>query len=123
WLPQPAGWSAYAVDAQDGVAGSTLELYRAALRLRAELGLGGATLSEAGALAPSEAGAFADAGALAFVSSAPERADLLIVATVGGTPVVLPDGYDVVLASGQVTQHEGRTTIPGDTTVWARASV
>jgi alpha-glucosidase len=33
-LPIPADWAELSVEAQDGVPGSTLELYRAALRLR-----------------------------------------------------------------------------------------
>lgn len=37
WLPQPQWFSEYAVEAQDGVEGSTLELYRTALRLRRKL--------------------------------------------------------------------------------------
>ncbi|MGQ4399953.1 alpha-amylase family glycosyl hydrolase [Streptomyces hayashii] len=37
WLPQPPVFARYAVAAQDGVAGSTLELYRTALRLRRKL--------------------------------------------------------------------------------------
>lgn len=36
WLPQPPGWGELSVQAQTGVDGSTLELYRAALRLRRE---------------------------------------------------------------------------------------
>ncbi|MEE2568022.1 glycoside hydrolase family 13 protein [Pseudarthrobacter sp. J64] len=36
-LPQPEWFSKYAVEAQDGVEGSTLELYRAALKLRRRL--------------------------------------------------------------------------------------
>jgi alpha-glucosidase len=40
WLPQPAWFARHAVDIQRGLAGSTLELYRLALRLRRELGLG-----------------------------------------------------------------------------------
>ncbi|MGW0468179.1 glycoside hydrolase family 13 protein [Streptomyces sp. NPDC003027] len=36
WLPQPPEWAALSVAAQSGVPGSTLELYRAALRLRRE---------------------------------------------------------------------------------------
>ncbi|HEY1487344.1 MAG TPA: alpha-amylase family glycosyl hydrolase [Micromonosporaceae bacterium] len=36
WLPQPASWSALSVEAQSGRSGSTLELYRAALRIRRE---------------------------------------------------------------------------------------
>jgi alpha-glucosidase len=36
-LPQPDWFSKYAVEAQDGTEGSTLELYRTALKLRREL--------------------------------------------------------------------------------------
>jgi alpha-glucosidase len=36
-LPQPSWYSKFAVEVQDGVAGSTLELYRAALSLRKKL--------------------------------------------------------------------------------------
>jgi alpha-glucosidase len=37
WLPIPAGWAELSVQAQHGVPGSTLELYRQALRLRKEI--------------------------------------------------------------------------------------
>jgi alpha-glucosidase len=37
WLPQPAGFSRTAVSAQSGHDGSTLELYRDALRIRRQL--------------------------------------------------------------------------------------
>jgi alpha-glucosidase len=37
WLPMPAGFGGLSVSAEDGVEGSTLELYRRALRLRREL--------------------------------------------------------------------------------------
>jgi alpha-glucosidase len=41
WLPQPAGWADLSVEAEFGVDGSTLELYRTALRLRrAEASMG-----------------------------------------------------------------------------------
>ncbi len=40
WLPQPDSFRALAVDNQDGVPDSTLEFYRAALRLRRERRLG-----------------------------------------------------------------------------------
>jgi alpha-glucosidase len=36
WLPQPDWWGEYSVEAQDGVKGSTLELYREAIRTRDE---------------------------------------------------------------------------------------
>ncbi len=44
WLPQPAEYGALAVDQQEGVTGSTLDLYRTLLRLRREHRLGAATL-------------------------------------------------------------------------------
>jgi alpha-glucosidase len=34
WLPQPADWAGLSVDAERGSTGSTLELYREALRIR-----------------------------------------------------------------------------------------
>ena len=40
WLPQPDVYREYSRDQQDGIAGSTLELYKAALRIRRELKLG-----------------------------------------------------------------------------------
>ena len=40
WLPQPEIYREYSRDQQDGVAGSTLELYKSALRTRRELKLG-----------------------------------------------------------------------------------
>ncbi len=36
WLPQPPWWGEHSVEAQDGVEGSTLELYREAIRTRDE---------------------------------------------------------------------------------------
>ena len=49
WLPQPAEWAELARDEQAGVEGSTLELYKLALRLRRELGLASGTLEWLGA--------------------------------------------------------------------------
>jgi alpha-glucosidase len=40
WLPQPAVYREYARNRQEGLAGSTLELYKRALKLRREFGLG-----------------------------------------------------------------------------------
>ncbi|MGI5441771.1 alpha-amylase family glycosyl hydrolase [Streptomyces shenzhenensis] len=37
WLPVPPGWGRYAVEAQTDAAGSTLELFRTAVRVRREL--------------------------------------------------------------------------------------
>jgi alpha-glucosidase len=43
WLPQPEIYAKYARNLQEGVAGSTLETYKQALRTRKELGLGHGT--------------------------------------------------------------------------------
>ena len=45
WLPQPASYAALAVDRQDGVEGSTLELYRALLATRRARALGTGSLT------------------------------------------------------------------------------
>ncbi|MFF1528574.1 glycoside hydrolase family 13 protein [Cellulomonas sp. NPDC058312] len=108
WLPQPAEWAAYAADAQDGVEGSTLELYRAALRLRRSerLGTGGAAWDAAFA-------AHADVIAV-------RNRDVLVVANLGSAPVALPEGAEVLLASGLPGDTPVGATLPGDTTAWLR---
>ncbi|MHB1062959.1 MAG: glycoside hydrolase family 13 protein [Georgenia sp.] len=109
WLPQPAGWAAHAADAQRGVPGSTLELYRAALATRAALGLGLGTLTWQDAHAGS-------ADVVAFVSSAPGRDDLLVLTNLGAAPVEVPASWEVLVASEPL---EARL-VPRDVTVWAR---
>ncbi|MBT9255771.1 glycoside hydrolase family 13 protein [Phycicoccus sp. MAQZ13P-2] len=106
WLPQPEAYAALAVDRQEGVEGSTLELYRTLLRLRRELGLGGNALTW---------DALTDGDVVAYRSG--EGADaVLVVTNTGQAPVGLPDG-EVLVASGPL-EHPG--TLPGDTTVWLR---
>jgi alpha-glucosidase len=100
WLPQPDAWARYAVDAQDGVAGSTLEMYRTALRTRRDRSMGAGTL----------AWAEARPGALDFTV-----AGVRVVANVSAEPLPLPRG-EVLLSSGPV---DG--ALPPDTTVWLTA--
>ncbi|MBA4085245.1 MAG: alpha-amylase [Kytococcus sp.] len=106
WLPQPASYSELAVDAQTGVAGSTLELYRTLLALRRDrrLGLGG--LAEVEGL-PEEV--------LGYVSTAPDGTRTLVLVNLSGAPVDLPDGAEVLVSSADL----GDTRVPGDVTVWA----
>ena len=108
WLPQPDDWAPLAADAQDGVAGSTLELYKSALRLRRELGeLGDGTLewldSPAGTLALTRPGGADGARFQSWTN-------------LGTEPVALPAG-EILLASGELP---GDGTLPADTTVWLR---
>jgi len=100
WLPQPASWARYAVDAQDGVAGSTLEMYRTALRIRRDRSLAASTL--------------------VWTESQPESLDFTVagvrvVANLSAEPLPLPRG-EVLLSSGPV---DG--ALPPDTTVWMTA--
>ncbi|GAA4432762.1 glycoside hydrolase family 13 protein [Georgenia halophila] len=114
WLPQPEEWSAYAVDAQTGVQGSTLEFYRTVLRLRRELVLGlGSSQWE-----PTFGDLASDGDVIAVVNTAEGREDVLVLANLGSEPVQLPDGWQVKLSSGPMSGDDGRT-VPTDTAVWA----
>jgi alpha-glucosidase len=102
WLPQPPLWAEYAVDRQWGVAGSTYEMYRAALRLRRELRLG--------------------QGGVDWLDNADEvlafrNGPLLVLTNFGAQPVP-PPGADVLLTSGPLTDDG---LVPTDVTVWVRA--
>ncbi|HYN96195.1 MAG TPA: glycoside hydrolase family 13 protein [Pilimelia sp.] len=102
WLPQPVTWAEYALDRQRGVAGSTYELYRTALRLRRELALGRADLT---------------------VDEAP--ADVLVVrvgplqvlTNFGPAPAPLPSSAEVLLTSAPLTED---AQLPPDVTAWTR---
>ncbi|MCE1175047.1 MAG: DUF3459 domain-containing protein, partial [Propionibacteriales bacterium] len=102
WLPQPADWGRYAASTQDGVPGSTLELYRAALAIRAiHPGLGEGEFS----WLPSSA------DVLAFT-----RGDGLECWTnFGADPVALPSDAQVLLTSTPLTTSGA---LPVDTTAW-----
>lgn len=103
WLPQPAEFRALARDAEDGVAGSTLELYKLALRLRREHGLGLGTVEWLPGYGED---------VVAY-----RNGDVTIIANVGAASVPLPDA-EVLLASASLAA--GARTLPGDTTVWLR---
>ncbi|HWM36752.1 MAG TPA: alpha-amylase family glycosyl hydrolase, partial [Streptomyces sp.] len=103
WLPQPPGWGELSVAAQTGDESSTLELYRAALRIRrAQQGLGAGESVE---WLP------APAGVLAF-----RRGSFVCTANTGEEPVELsaPPG-ELLLASGP---YEGGVLLPADTAAW-----
>jgi alpha-glucosidase len=112
WLPQPSWFGEVAAEAQDGVPGSTLELYRALLRLRAELGLG------RGDLEWEERGP----GVLAL-----RRGAVGVIANLSDEPVDLPDGARVLVRSDADADAVAGPDAPGgeiavgvDSTVWFR---
>ncbi|GAA2486185.1 glycoside hydrolase family 13 protein [Streptomyces longisporus] len=101
WLPQPAGWTAYAVDRQDANADSMLALYRTAIGLRPVFGDGPLTWESA------------PEGVLAFT-----RSQARCLVNLADTPTDLPADLQLLLASGPL-DAEGR--LPKDTAVWLRA--
>jgi alpha-glucosidase len=105
WLPQPSSWGELSVEAQTGVPGSTLELYRAALAVRREqpdLGAG----DEVEWLRAPE-------GVLAF-----RRGEFVCVANTTEESVTTPAYGRVLLTSGEIAETDGETKVPADTTVW-----
>ncbi|MFQ6172986.1 glycoside hydrolase family 13 protein [Oryzobacter sp. R7] len=111
WLPQPDAYADLAVDQQEGVAGSTLELYRTLLATRRALGLGRAALAW---------DALASDTVVAFRSNpgSDDGTALLVVTNTGADPVALPEG-EVVVASGPLTADGA---VPTDTTAWVRVA-
>jgi alpha-glucosidase len=101
WLPQPASFAEHAADVQDGVDGSTLELYRAALAFRREHGLGRGSHLWSALHDPAH-------GVVAFLNSG-----VLVLTNMGDSPVALPAGFSLALASRPVEDK-----VPSDTTVY-----
>ena len=99
WLPQPAHWAEHSVEAQDRDPDSTLNLYRAALRLRALL------WRDAGELTwlavGTDVAAFQRGGAQCWVNT-------------GDTEAGLPEGMSVVLSSVPGVDR----VLPPDTVAW-----
>jgi alpha-glucosidase len=102
WLPQPGDWDAYARASQEGVADSTLELYRRALALRASHALGTGALEWIPGYG---------ADVIAF-----RNKGVTVIANLGSTPVELPAERpgEVLLTSEPL--HEA--ALPADTAIW-----
>jgi alpha-glucosidase len=100
WLPQPPEWATRTVAAQQADPDSTLSMYRAALRLRRERGLGRGPISWPEPPGPE----------VLVVA----RPGLVCATNCGAEPVRLPN-RDPVLASGELP---GSGVLPPDTTGW-----
>ncbi|MEU1536775.1 glycoside hydrolase family 13 protein [Actinacidiphila glaucinigra] len=105
WLPQPEGWGRLSVAAQTGDPGSTLELYRSALRLRRERDGLGAGESVRWQDAPQ--------GVLSF-----RRPGFACTVNTTAAPVTLPVPGALLLASSPVEVTADGVVVPADTTVW-----
>jgi len=107
WLPQPDSWAQLARDVQERDPGSPLNLYRRALELRDQLGLG------TGSLETLPLGEHV----VAVRNTTQGRPAVIILTNLGTESVPLPDG-EVLLASGPLAE-EG---VPTDTTVWIQGT-
>lgn len=100
WLPQPEDWDALARDVQDADPRSHLSLYKSALALRREFGLG------AGSLAWAES--WNRENVLAYVNGR-----MLVMLNLGASPVALPDVPVLVR-----TQDEGQAPLAPGEAAW-----
>lgn len=104
WLPQPEVYAEYSRDRQDGVAGSTLELYKAALRSRRELSLGEGSFD----WLPD----YVSDSSLGYANG-----DVLVIHNFGREALALPAGE--ILLSSQFGLRSGEG-LGADQTVWLR---
>ncbi|MEW2385129.1 glycoside hydrolase family 13 protein [Micromonospora sp. NPDC047707] len=110
WLPAPATWRELSVAAQAGVPGSTLELYRAALRIRR-------THPALSASASGITWLETEPGVLAFSRTAGDTV-LTCVVNISGAPAVI-DGYgDPLVASETLTRQGSAHVLPVDAAAW-----
>ena len=104
WLPQPDSYSRYARDLQDGVPGSTLELYKQLIKVRKELSLGSGEFR----FAPEHS----SDSTVAYLNN-----NVLVISNFGPDSVEIPKGQLLV-----TTQHD--LTVEGilehDQTVWLK---
>lgn len=102
WLPQPSGWARLAVSEEQGVPGSTLELYRSALAIRnVNPALGDGSMQWLDS--PTDVLAFSrEPGFACWVN-------------LGQDAVALPEDAKVLVCSGELTAVG---SLPTDTAVW-----
>ena len=99
WLPQPTSFAALARSEQEGVAGSTLELYKTLLSVRADLSLGKGTVAWLEGY---------DSDVIAF-----RNGPIGIIANLGEGNVTLPAG-EVLVSSLDLSD----ALLPPNTTAW-----
>lgn len=104
WLPQPEIYAEYSRDQQEGVEGSTLELYKHALQVRKDLKLGEGSFD----WAPE----FIGEHSLGF-----RNGEILVVHNFGHEPIELPRGE--VIASSLHGMTSGHALV-ADQTVWLK---
>lgn len=108
WLPQPETFAHYAADAEENVPGSTLELYRRMLSLRAEHRLGRGELRWTEANDPQN-------GVLSF-----QNGPVTVLANFGETAIALPEGRTVLVHTlpGGAQQASPPLVLSSNAAVW-----
>jgi alpha-glucosidase len=104
WLPQPEIYADYSRDQQEGVAGTTLELYKHALKLRRELQLGEGSFEWVAE--------YVSETSLGF-----RNGEVLVVHNFGQAPIEIPAGE--ILASSIDGMTSGHP-LAADQTVWIK---
>jgi alpha-glucosidase len=104
WLPQPEIYAEYSRDQQEGVTGSTLELYKHALKLRRDLKLGEGSFEWAAEYVTEHSLGFSNG-------------DILVVHNFGHSPIELPAGE--IIASSLEGMKPGHALV-ADQTVWLK---
>ena len=102
WLPQPDIYAEYSRDQQEGVEGSTLELYKHTLKLRRELALGEGSFEWAPELVGEQVLGY-------------RNGNIVVVHKFGHAPVALPAG--TIIASSLHGMKDGHDLV-ADQTVW-----
>ena len=104
WLPQPAIYKHYSRDLQEGVSGSTLELYKLAIRLRRELQLGDGSFEWVAE--------FTNERALGF-----RNGNILVIHNFGTDAQPLPTGE--IVARSEISDS---LSLEPHTTVWLKTN-
>ena len=104
WLPQPAIYKHYSRDLQEGVSGSTLELYKLAIRLRRELQLGDGSFEWVAE--------FTNERALGF-----RNGNILVIHNCGTDAQPLPTGE--IVARSEISDS---LSLEPHTTVWLKTN-
>jgi alpha-glucosidase len=104
WLPQPEIYTSYSRDRQEGISGSTLELYKHALKLRRELRLGEGSFE----WFPR----FVGESSLGF-----RNGEILVIHNFGLDPIQLPAGEIIASSADGTTTTDA---LAADQTVWIR---
>jgi alpha-glucosidase len=92
WLPQPDIYKNYSRDLQEGVSGSTLEMYKGALKLRSELDLGQGSFEWVKELCNQDVLTFRNNG-------------MLVIHNFGQTSVELPEGKELISSTTDSQQN------------------